>query len=151
MYAVVGTLFLATAGVLSAWTCLQFRRPNPRRWTERELPALAITLAVLTLLWSGVALFGRFVADISDEPLGLAEAALIAIFAAAFVVSIALFRASRRLLRRRRGRLPAATARRLSASPGARPIRDLRPRRGAPPLQSRTPARGRRSEGREAA
>jgi amino acid transporter len=151
MYAVVGTLFLAIAGGLAAWTRWQCRRPNPRPWTERDLPALAITLAVLTLLWSGVAFFGRFVADISDQPFGLAEAGLIAIFAAVFVVSLALFRASRRVLRRRRGRVPATGARRLSGSPGLRPVLDLRPRRGAQPSPSRPAARGTASVRRNAA
>ena len=151
MYAVVGTLFLAIAGALSAWTRWQFRRPNPRPWTERKLPALAITLAVLTLIWSGVALFGRFVADISDQPFGFAEAGLIAIFAVVFVASLALFRASRRVLRHRRGRVPVTGARRLSGSPASRPVLDLRPRRGSQPSQSRPAARGKSSVRREAA
>lgn len=107
MYAVVGILFLAIAGVVSAWTYLQCKRPDPRLWTDRDLPALAVTLAAVTLLWSGMAFFGRFVTDLAKHPVGLPEAALIATSAAVFVVSVMLLRASwrarwtrRRLIRR---------------------------------------------------
>lgn len=151
MYAVVGTLFLATAGLISAWAYLQVRRPHPRRWTEREFPVLAIQLAVLMLLWSGVAFFARFLADISDRPFGLAEAALIAIFAAVLIGSAALIRATWPMLRKRRLRRLPLAARPVSGSPSFRRARDLRPRRPARPLPGRATARGKGSGRRDAA
>jgi hypothetical protein len=57
MSAVVGTLCLATAAIGSAWTYRQFRRETRCRWTEHELPILAISLAELSLLTGGLAVF----------------------------------------------------------------------------------------------
>ena len=151
MYAVVGTLFLVTAGVVSAWTYRQFRRPIRSRWTERELPIMAIALAELTLFTSGMTLFGRFLIDVAGQPIGLEEAAMIAVFAVTFLLLIALLRVSWRVRQRRRGRvLPYNPSRRAEPRVGRATFR-LRRRRGAEPIQSRPAARGKPPVKREAA
>lgn len=151
MYAVVGTLFLATAGVVSAWTYRQFRRPIRSRWTERELPIMAIALAELTLFTSGMTLFGRFLIDVAEQPIGLAEAAMIAAFAATFLLLVALLRVSWRVRRRRRGRVLTHNPSRRAEPRHGRATFHLRRRRGAEPIQSRAAVRGKPPVKREAA
>ncbi len=151
MYAVVGTLCLATASVVSAWAYLQFRRANRGRWTENELPVTAITIVELTLVLCGMILFGRHLVDLADQPFGWMEAATIIAFASALLVSAALLRASWHVRRRRRRLL---TARSLPRRAGPRDLRAIvapRERRGADPIRSRRPADGEIPAKREAA
>jgi len=147
MDAVVGALFLATSGVVFAWACVKFRRPNPPRWTQREFPALTVTLAVLTFLSSGVAFLGRFVADFSEQSFGLAEAALILVCAAVIVGSIILSR--ERLSRLRAAARSQAEAGSAVTQLGAPShVEGPEPATPSPP---RTPARGKRPARRKVA
>ncbi|MDX1425989.1 MAG: hypothetical protein R3322_22795 [Kiloniellales bacterium] len=119
MSAVVGTLCLATAAIGSAWTYRQFRRETRCRWTEHELPILAISLAELSLLTGGLAVFGRFVLDVAGRPLGPAVTAEIALFFVALCVALVFLRLSWRARRGRRARVAGPPRR-----PPARDTRD---------------------------
>lgn len=151
MYAVVGTLFLATAAVVSAWTYAQFRRVNRSRWTERELPVVAITLVELTLLIAGLELFGRYLADVAARPFGWAEAAMSAVYAATLLLAIALLRVSWRVRRRRRRLPPTRSLPRRSEPRDALAHLSPRRRRDGEPVRSHRSAADKHPAKREAA
>lgn len=135
MYAVVGILILTAGAAVSAWIHAQFQRPTPPSWTGQALTVLAAKLAELTLLTSGLALFGRHMLRVGEQPFGHADAILIAAFATAFVVSVALFRISWRTRRRRRRTvetrdlLRPVKRREVSARFGTPHLSDAKPRR----------------------
>ena len=77
MDAVVGTLLLTLATLLFGWAMVEFRRPNPSRWTRAESSALAIVFTAMTLLTFGGGILVRFSTAPGEQPLGIVEAALI--------------------------------------------------------------------------
>ncbi len=77
MIAVVGTLLLALATLLFSWAMVEYRRPNPGRWTRAETPALAIIFTTMCLLIFGLGELARFLVPFGDLRLGVVEAALI--------------------------------------------------------------------------
>lgn len=86
MDAVVGTLLLTLATLLFGWAMVEYRRPNPSRWTRAESSALAIVLTTISLLTFGVGNLVRFSTALGERPLGVVEAALIgAILVAAWL------------------------------------------------------------------
>jgi hypothetical protein len=98
MVAVVGTLLLALATLLLGWAMIEYRRPNPGRWTQAETPALAILFTTMGLLIFGVGELARFLIPLGEVRLGAVEAALIAAIVAAAWAGVLALRARWRRL-----------------------------------------------------
>lgn len=79
MDGVVGTLLLAAATLLFGWAMVEYRRPNPSRWTRAESPVLVIVFTTMSLLSFGVGTLARFLVPLGEARLGLSEATLIGI------------------------------------------------------------------------
>lgn len=147
MFAVVGTLLLATAVVVLAWAQLLYRQPKPPRWTEWEFPAVTVTLAILSLFALGIALLGQFVVTVNQQHLTQLDVALIAliIFGAVIAATSLRGRLARLHVTNREEAGTSAVAIRahaLSNTSGTEPSSNQPPR---------APARGKRSRRRRAA
>ena len=92
MFAVVGTLLLATAVVVLAWAQLLYRQPKPPRWTQWELPAVTVTLAILSLFALVIALLGQFVVTVNQQHLTQLDVALIALIIFGAVIAFTSLR-----------------------------------------------------------
>lgn len=91
MKLVFGMLSLALAAVLFAWACVQYRRPNPSRWTASDGLSNVIALLSVGGFAFGLAFLGHFAVSVGQDPPSLGHiAAAVAILAASAVPLAAL-------------------------------------------------------------
>jgi hypothetical protein len=98
MDGVVGALLLAAATLLFGWALVEYRRPNPGRWTRAESLAIVILLTALSFFTFGLGELTRFVISFGEMRIGLLQVTLIAVIIVATTIGIRTLRAHWRRL-----------------------------------------------------
>lgn len=93
MDAVSGTLMLALSASLFGWAYVEYRRPDPSRWTKRSLPADILNVSCIALMAFGLGHLGRALAGSANQGFGPFElSAVVAIAVAAVGIQFLLRR-----------------------------------------------------------